>query len=70
MDDYVSITDMEVVFSPNESMECVAITIVNDGLFEDTEMFTVTITPTDSNLLSVFRSQARVTIISENSKLK
>ena len=70
MDDYVSITDMEVVFSPNESMECVDITIVNDGLFEDPEMFTVAISPTDSNLFSVFRSQTIITIISENSELK
>lgn len=68
--DYVPISDMEVVFLPTESMKCVDITVLNDGLFEDPEMFIVTITPTDSNLLSVFRSQASITIISEDSEFK
>lgn len=68
--DYVPITDMEVVFSTTESMECIDVTILRDGLFEDTETFTVTITPIDSNLLSVFQSQASISIISEDSEFK
>ena len=68
--DFVPITNMEVVFSPTESVECVDVTILDDGLFEDPEMFIVAITPADSSLLSVFRSQASITIISDNSEFK
>ena len=68
--DFVPITDMEVVFLPTESVKCVNVTILDDGLFEDPETFTVTITPTDSNLLNLSRSQARITIMSENSEFE
>ena len=68
MGDFVPMTNMEVVFSPTESVECVDVTILDDGLLEDPETFIVAITPTDGNLLSVFRSQASITIISENSE--
>ena len=68
VDDFIPINNMEVVFSPTVSEECEDVTILDDGLFEDPETFIVTITPTDSNLLNVFRSQASITIISENSK--
>ena len=66
--DFISINNTEVIFSPTVSEECEDVTILDDGLFEDPEMFIVTITPTDSNLLNVFRSQASITIISENSE--
>ena len=59
---------MEIVFSPNDSERCVDITIVNDGLLEEVQVFTVSITPTDGSLLTIFQSQAEVTIISENSE--
>ena len=68
VDDFIPINNMEVVFSPTVSEECADVTILDDGLFEDPETFIITITPTDSNLLNVFRSQASITIISENSE--
>lgn len=70
MDDFVPITNMEVVFLPTDSVECVDVAILDDDLLEDPETLTVAITPTDSNLLNVFRNQANITIISENSEFK
>ncbi len=66
--DFVPINNMDVIFPPTDSEECVDVTIRDDGLFEDPETFTVTIAPTDSNLLNIFRSQANIAIISENSE--
>jgi hypothetical protein len=68
VDDFVPINNVEVVFPPTESEGCEDVIIRDDGLFEDPETFTVTIAPTDSNLLNIFQSQASITIISENSE--
>ena len=59
---------MEIVFSPNENLKCVGITILNDNLFEEPETFGISITPSDGTLLTVTQNQAVVTIMSEDCK--
>lgn len=67
--DFNQITSMELVFPPNELEKCIEITILNDDLFEETETFVVSISHSDSTLLTIFQNQAIVTILSEDGKI-
>lgn len=67
--DYEPISDLEIVFTPNELEKCVDITIVNDDLFEREEAFEVFIASTNDRLLTTSPSRANVTITSEDSML-
>ena len=67
-EDYAPLTTFRVTFSPSDTLKCVNINITNDDLFEDQELFTVSLQPTDSSLVNVTRAQAQVSIISEDSE--
>ena len=43
--DFTAISGMELTFSPSQSRQTVNINIINDGTFEDTEEFSVLLTP-------------------------
>ena len=43
--DFTPINGQELTFSPSQSRQTVNINIINDGTFEDTEEFTVLLTP-------------------------
>ena len=67
-EDYSSLAAVGITFSPSDASKCVNISITNDILFEDQELFMVSIQPTDNSLVTVSRAQAQVSIISDDSE--
>ena len=64
--DYTA-TTMTVVFGPEESVKTVSVSIEDDDVLEELEMFFVTLTTTDTRV-ALFNSSARVSIVGNNGK--
>ena len=43
--DFTAISGQELTFSPTQNRQTVNINVINDGIFEDSEEFTVLLTP-------------------------
>ena len=43
--DFTAISVQELIFSPTQSRQTVSISIINDSIFEDSEEFSVLLTP-------------------------
>ena len=60
---------MMVTFGPGETTASVSVSIVDDSNIEDTEMFSATLTTTDSNVVIGSADTATVTILDDDRKL-
>ena len=57
-----------VTFAPDETVHILNVTVVNDGTFENTEMFTAMLTATRGSMIGA-ADTATATIIDDDSKL-
>ena len=58
-----------VTFAPDESVQIVNVTVVNDGILENTEMFTAMLTATPGSMVMIGAADtATATITDDDSK--
>jgi len=67
-DDFVGQTNTIVTFAPDESVQFVNVTVVNDDTLENTEMFTAMLTAAPGSMVMIGASTATATIIDDDSK--
>ena len=67
-DDFIGQTNTIVTFAPDETVHILNVTVVNDGTFENTEMFTAMLTAIPGSMVMIGASTATATIIDDDSK--
>ena len=51
--DYSAVSNFQITFQPDETMQCFEMNIVNDNVREGTENFTVTVSPVAGNVTTI-----------------
>ena len=68
-DDFTGQTNTIVTFAPDESVQIVNVTVVNDDTLESTEMFTAMLTATPGSMVMIGAADtATATITDDDSK--
>ena len=67
-DDFIGQTNTIVTFAPDETVQFVNVTVVNDDTLESTEMFTAMLTAIPGSMVMIGASTATATIIDDDSK--
>jgi len=66
--DFTGQTNTIVTFAPDETVQIVNVTVVDDGTLESTEMFTAMLTATPSSMVMIGAATATATITDNDSK--
>ena len=66
--DFSGQSNVPVTFAPGETVQYVNISVANDGILEGDEMFTATLTSTNSRVMIGSNNTATATIIDTDSK--
>ena len=66
--DFTGQSNVPVTFAPGETVQYVNVSVANDGVVEGDEMFTATLTSTDSTVMIGSNNSATATIIDNDSK--
>jgi len=67
-DDFIGQTSTVVTFAPDESVQIVNVSVVNDDTLENTEMFTAMLTAIPGSMVMIGADTATATIINDDSK--
>ena len=66
--DFTGQTNTMVTFAPNETVQIVNVSVVNDNTLESTEMFTAMLTATPGSMVMIGAATATATITDDDSK--
>ena len=66
--DFTGQTNTMVTFAPNETVQIVNVSVVNDNTLESTEMFTAMLTAAPGSMVMIGAATATATITDDDSK--
>lgn len=66
--DYRPLRNFPVIFGPGQTAKTINIRILNDRVFEKSEVFSIIMTTRDSGVTKIAPNVARVTIIDDDGK--